>query len=47
MTHWDRFEEIEVTALMEANQIITRMDTLPRDKEIPVPLDNRLIKNLD
>jgi Ca-activated chloride channel homolog len=47
MGHWDRFEEIEVVALMEANRIIAAMDRLQRDKEIPIPLDPRLIKNLD
>ena len=47
MTHWDRFEEIEVTALMEANRLIARMNTLPLGGEFNIPLDKRLIKNLD
>jgi hypothetical protein len=47
LNQWDRFEEIEVTALMEANCIIAALDRLPRDREIPIPLDPRLIKNLD
>ena len=46
MHHWDRFEEIELTALMEANRIIAAVDRLHLSKEIAVPLDARLIKNL-
>jgi tetratricopeptide (TPR) repeat protein len=47
MNQWDRFEEIEVTALMEANRIIAALDRLPRSREIAIPLDPRLLKNLD
>jgi hypothetical protein len=47
MNKWDRFEEIEVTALMEANRILAAMNRLPSDKPYPVPLDLRLVKNLD
>jgi tetratricopeptide (TPR) repeat protein len=47
LNQWDRFEEIEVAALMEANRIIAALDRLPRSKEIAIPLDPRLIKNLD
>jgi tetratricopeptide (TPR) repeat protein len=41
--HWDRFNQIEIIALMEANAI------LPRAKHfgVKVPLDKRLVKLLD
>ncbi|MFH1808975.1 MAG: DUF2135 domain-containing protein, partial [Pseudomonadota bacterium] len=44
MNRWDRFDEIEVIALMELNRMI------PRAKKkgvTQIPLDPRLIKNLD
>ena len=47
MNKWDRFEEIEVTALMEANRIIARLGESPALGEINRVLDPRLIKNLD
>src|SRR5205085_6237154 len=47
MTKWDRFDGIELPALTEANRIIAKLGTLPSDKSLPLPLDPRLIKNLD
>jgi len=43
IAHWDRFEGIELIALMEANRII------PQAKRfgVKIPLDKRLIKQLD
>jgi Ca-activated chloride channel family protein len=40
---WDRFEEIEIIALMEANRIIPRAKAIG----IEVPIDKRLIKLLE
>jgi hypothetical protein len=42
-----RFPEIELPVLMEANGIIAALDRRPRNREIPIPLDSRLVKNLD
>jgi len=49
MNKWDRFEEIETIALMEANQVIARAKRLPTsgDVALHVPFDSRLVKNLD
>jgi Ca-activated chloride channel homolog len=47
---WDRFEQIEVIALMELNRIWERSDRLPKavSKRVVRPeLDERLRKNLD
>jgi len=44
MNHWDRFDEIEVIALMELNRMLPRA----RQKGVAEPaIDRRLIKNLD
>ncbi len=42
---WDRFEEIELIALMELNRLVA----LARDKNITIPsrIDSRLLKHLD
>ncbi|HVT81119.1 MAG TPA: VIT domain-containing protein, partial [Phycisphaerae bacterium] len=53
MNQWDRFDEIEVVALMEANALWARIQRLPGyeyiSKQHPIknPLDSRLIKSLD
>jgi tetratricopeptide (TPR) repeat protein len=47
MNHWDRFEEIEVTALMEANRVLASRAMLPTLYKRSDILDHRLIKNLD
>lgn len=47
MNHWDRFEEIEVTALMEANRVLASRAALPTLHKRSDVLDPRLIKNLD
>ena len=47
---WDRFQEIELPCLMEANRIIARVNRMKQAGEIadvPVPLDPRLVKNLE
>jgi Ca-activated chloride channel homolog len=44
---WDRFEEIETIALVEANRIIARAKALPTSAALKVPFDSRLIRNLD
>jgi tetratricopeptide (TPR) repeat protein len=47
---WDRFQEIELPCLMEANRIIARINRLKQSGEIadvPVPLDPRFIKDLE
>jgi len=40
---WDRFEEIEIIALMEANRIIPRAKAIG----VEIPIDKRLIKLLE
>jgi tetratricopeptide (TPR) repeat protein len=47
MGDWDRFEGIQVVALMEANRIAAKLKTVPGGAGIEVPLDARLVKNLD
>jgi tetratricopeptide (TPR) repeat protein len=51
MNHWDRFDEIEVIALTEANHILARVNSLalnePRFKTVSNPFDPRLVKILD
>jgi len=47
---WDRFQEIELPCLMEANRIIARVNRLKQAGEIadvPIPLDPRFVKNLE
>jgi Ca-activated chloride channel family protein len=47
---WDRFQEIELPCLMEANRIIAKVGRLKQAGEIadvPVPLDPRFVKNLE
>ena len=47
---WDRFQEIELPCLMEANRIIARVNRMKQAGEIadvPVRLDPRFIKNLE
>jgi tetratricopeptide (TPR) repeat protein len=46
-SNWDRFPEIEVIALMEANEVLAKMQGLPNLGDIPIALDPRLRKNLD
>jgi len=46
-SNWDRFPEIEVTAAMEANAILARLQRLPMLGDIPIALDHRLRQNLD
>jgi len=41
--HWDRFDQIEAIALIEANRIIPRAKALG----VEIPIDKRLIKQLD
>ncbi|HEX8911526.1 MAG TPA: DUF2135 domain-containing protein, partial [Humisphaera sp.] len=45
--NWDRFEQIELIALMEANRIAERVKQLPNFGDVPNPIDGRLRKNLD
>ena len=48
--HWDRFQEIELPCLMEANRIIATVERLKQAgqiAEVPIALDARLRKNLD
>ena len=47
MGDWDRFQGIQVVALMEANRILAHLNALPGLRAIKLPLDARLIKNLD
>jgi Ca-activated chloride channel family protein len=47
MGDWDRFQGIQVVALMEANRILARLNALPGLRAIKLPLDARLVKNLD
>jgi hypothetical protein len=47
MNNWARFEEIEVIALMEANRLIARMQTLPANLRTNHPFDPRLVKLID
>lgn len=53
MKRWDRFDEIELIALMEANALWEKIQRLPgyemisRQRSILNPLDSRLVKNLD
>jgi hypothetical protein len=53
MNEWERFDEIEVVALMEANDLWARMQRLDGFARVSVshplvnPLDARLVKNLD
>jgi Ca-activated chloride channel family protein len=44
---WDRFVGIQVVALMEANRIAAKLKTVPGGAGIELPLDARLLKNLD
>jgi tetratricopeptide (TPR) repeat protein len=46
-SNWDRFPEIEVIALMEANQVLAKLQAIPNLGDIPIALDPRLRKNLD
>ena len=45
MNHWDRFEEIELIALMEANRLLAK--TAAMSSALKNPFDSRLVKNLD
>jgi Ca-activated chloride channel family protein len=48
MNHWDRFDEIEVIALTEANRILSNLSTQDSAlRTISNPFDSRLIKLLD
>jgi hypothetical protein len=47
MGDWDRFDGIQVVALMEANRIAAKMKTLPGAAGATLPLDPRLVRNLD
>lgn len=47
MNQWDRFDEIEAIALMEANRIIARINTFPEAARPTNPFDTRLVKLLD
>ncbi len=47
---WDRFQEIELPCLMEANRIIAKVARLKQAgaiADVPVPLDPRFVKNLE
>jgi tetratricopeptide (TPR) repeat protein len=48
MRDWDRFDQIETIALMEANRIIARAQPLAAKagRAFTPPLDSRLVKNL-
>lgn len=49
MNRWDRFDEIETIALMEANRVMARAkELLPEGQKerLTVPFDARLVKNL-
>ena len=47
MDDWDRFEGVQVVALMEANRIVAKLAATPNLGDVPVPLDARLRKLLD
>ncbi|HEY4328827.1 MAG TPA: DUF2135 domain-containing protein, partial [Phycisphaerae bacterium] len=53
MNEWERFDEIELVSLMEANALWAKIQRLPGyemiSKQHPIanPLDGRLVKNLD
>jgi Ca-activated chloride channel family protein len=47
---WDRFQEIELPCLMEANRInakVSRLKQAGAIADVPVPLDPRFVKNLE
>jgi tetratricopeptide (TPR) repeat protein len=44
---WDRFEGVQVVALMEANRILAKLSATPNLGDVPIPLDERLRKLLD
>lgn len=44
---WARFAGIQVIAVEEANRIIARLKTMPGGQGVGIPLDPRLVKNLD
>jgi tetratricopeptide (TPR) repeat protein len=44
---WDRFQGIQVIAVEEANAIIAKLKTIPGGKDVSIPLDSRLVRNLD
>jgi Ca-activated chloride channel family protein len=46
-SNWDRFQEIEVIALMEANEIVAKVQRTPSLGSVPIPLDARLRQLLD
>jgi len=45
--NWQRFEDIELIALMEANRISAKLAAAPALGGVPNPIDPRLRKNLD
>lgn len=45
--NWQRFEDIELIALMEANRILAVLQRTPNLGGVPNPIDPRLRKNLD
>lgn len=45
--NWDRFAEIEVIALMEANRIMAQISRVPDLGGVPNPIDARLRKAMD
>jgi hypothetical protein len=47
MNYWQRFAEIEATALMEYNRILARARGIPGQEQLAGPIDPRLMKNLD
>ncbi|HYE16959.1 MAG TPA: VIT domain-containing protein [Tepidisphaeraceae bacterium] len=47
MKQWQRFDEIEVIALMEANRIITKSATINGGQPVSHPFDKRLVQLLD
>ncbi len=47
MTRWERFDEIEVIALTEANRIIARAESVPTAFLKHYPIESRLIQLLD
>jgi Ca-activated chloride channel family protein len=47
MHPWQRFDEIEVIALMEANRILAREEVVKLGTQIQNPFDARLVKLLD
>jgi tetratricopeptide (TPR) repeat protein len=44
---WARFQGIQVIAVEEANRIIARIKSLPGGNDVAIPLDSRLVRNLD